>query len=62
MHLGLVGFKLEDSCLQFDKFSMAIIIMQGVMRDFPDITIAFGESDEYSFVLHKDTTLYGGYE
>jgi tRNA(His) guanylyltransferase len=41
---------------------IAIIIMQGVMREFPDIILAFGESDEYSFVLHKDTTLYGGYE
>lgn len=29
------------------------------MREFPgDIRIAFGESDEYSFVFHKNTTLY----
>ena len=29
------------------------------MVDFPDIRIAFGESDEYSFVFHKDTKVYG---
>jgi len=29
------------------------------MVEFPDIRIAFGESDEYSFVLHKDTQVYG---
>ena len=23
--------------------------------------IAFGESDEYSFVFHKDTSIYGGW-
>lgn len=32
---------------------------QAVMVDFPDIRIAFGESDEYSFALHKDTQVYG---
>ncbi|KAL3133354.1 hypothetical protein ABBQ38_007227 [Trebouxia sp. C0009 RCD-2024] len=30
-----------------------------VMNLFSDIRLAFGESDEYSFVLHKGTTLYG---
>ena len=29
------------------------------MVDFPDIRVAFGESDEYSFVFHKSTKLYG---
>lgn len=29
------------------------------MIDFPDIRVAFGESDEYSFVFHKSTKLYG---
>jgi tRNA(His) guanylyltransferase len=29
------------------------------MNEFPDIRIAFGESDEFSFVFHKWTTLYG---
>ncbi|DBA88124.1 TPA: hypothetical protein ACH3X2_005119 [Trebouxia sp. C0005] len=30
-----------------------------VFKLFSDIKLAFGESDEYSFVLHKGTTLYG---
>lgn len=29
------------------------------MKEFPDIRVAFGESDEYSFVFHKDAVLYG---
>lgn len=29
------------------------------MHTFADIRIAYGESDEYSFVLHKHTTLFG---
>lgn len=28
------------------------------MQEFKDIRIAFGESDEYSFVFHKNTALY----
>ncbi|GMH40928.1 hypothetical protein BSKO_08832 [Bryopsis sp. KO-2023] len=30
-----------------------------LMKEFQDIRIAFGQSDEYSFVLAKDTNLYG---
>ncbi|KAL0055109.1 hypothetical protein WJX82_007102 [Trebouxia sp. C0006] len=30
-----------------------------VFKLFSDVKLAFGESDEYSFVLHKGTTLYG---
>eukprot|EP00727_Mastigamoeba_balamuthi_P014376 m51a1_g9563 putative probable trna guanylyltransferase (251) ;mRNA; f:907307-908330 len=29
-----------------------------VMREFPDIFVAYGESDEYSFVFRRNTTLY----
>ncbi|XP_025829713.1 probable tRNA(His) guanylyltransferase [Agrilus planipennis] len=29
-----------------------------VMEEFKDISLAYGESDEYSFVLRKDTELY----
>lgn len=29
-----------------------------VMQEYKDILIAYGQSDEYSFVLKKDTTLY----
>lgn len=33
--------------------------VQQVMKEFPDVVLSFGESDEYSFVLHKRTALYG---
>ena len=29
-----------------------------VMNDFKDIVIAYGQSDEYSFVFRKDATIY----
>ncbi|KAJ5079794.1 tRNA(his) guanylyltransferase-related [Anaeramoeba ignava] len=29
-----------------------------IMEEFGDVIIAYGQSDEYSFVLHKSTTLY----
>lgn len=29
-----------------------------VLEDYKDVIIAYGQSDEYSFVLRKDTTLY----
>ena len=32
---------------------------QQVMKEFRDIVIGFGESDEYSFVLRRSCTLYG---
>ncbi|KAL8622649.1 hypothetical protein ACOMHN_009283 [Nucella lapillus] len=31
---------------------------QTVMEDFKDIVMAYGQSDEYSFVLHKNTKIY----
>ena len=34
-------------------------VAQAVLRDFSDIRIAYGESDEYSFVFHKNTAMYG---
>ena len=34
-------------------------IPQAVMNEFPHIRIAFGESDEYSFVFDKNITIYG---
>ncbi len=30
-----------------------------VLREFGEIRLAFGESDEYSFVFYKHTNLYG---
>ena len=32
---------------------------QEVMADLPDIVFAYGESDEYSFVIHKSSGAYG---
>lgn len=29
------------------------------MKEFPDIRLGYGESDEYSFILHKSSDLYG---
>ncbi len=29
------------------------------MREFRDIVLAYGESDEYSFVFQRSTALYG---
>ncbi|KAK7499403.1 hypothetical protein BaRGS_00009378 [Batillaria attramentaria] len=31
---------------------------QNVMEDFKDIVLAYGQSDEYSFVFHKSTNMY----
>jgi len=31
---------------------------QKVMTDFPDIVLSYGQSDEYSFVFHKNSKLY----
>eukprot|EP00761_Pharyngomonas_kirbyi_P001694 gb/GECH01001698.1/.p1 GENE.gb/GECH01001698.1/~~gb/GECH01001698.1/.p1 ORF type:complete len:256 (+),score=50.71 gb/GECH01001698.1/:1-768(+) len=31
---------------------------QNVMKEFPDIILAYGQSDEYSFVLKKNTKLF----
>ena len=32
---------------------------QAVMTEFADVRLAYGESDEYSFVLHRQADLYG---
>lgn len=31
---------------------------EAVLREYPDIVIAFGQSDEYSFVLRRDSQLF----
>ena len=38
---------------------MTIVLSQEVLREYRDIRIAFGQSDEYSFVFQKHTELYG---
>ena len=47
------------SCLLTNYSSTSWVYFQEVVKLFSDIRLAFGESDEYSFVLHKGTTLYG---
>lgn len=32
---------------------------QEVLNEFPDVRLAYGESDEYSFVLGRSTDMYG---
>jgi len=51
----------EQSCEAVDlTISLCVwLVLQCVMREYPDARMAYGESDEYSFVLHKDTCLYG---
>ena len=36
-----------------------LLLLQEVLKTFSDIRLAFGHSDEYSFVLHKSSNLYG---
>ena len=36
------------------------VLLQEVMQTFGDIRLAYGESDEYSFIFSKTCTLYGG--
>ena len=40
-----------DVMVQFQMTASA----RQVMTDLPDILIAYGQSDEYSFVVRKDT-------
>jgi tRNAHis guanylyltransferase len=35
-----------------------VCMCQAVMQEFRDIVLAYGESDEYSFVLRRSTELY----
>ena len=39
--------------------TISALAQQEVHREFPDIRISFGESDEFSFVFHRDTEIYG---
>ncbi|PSN67134.1 tRNAHis guanylyltransferase, partial [Corynespora cassiicola Philippines] len=34
------------------------VAAQAVMKELPDVVIAYGNSDEFSFVFHKDCTLF----
>ena len=32
---------------------------QEILKTFGEVRLAFGQSDEYSFVIHKNSDLYG---
>ncbi|KAK9820495.1 hypothetical protein WJX72_010876 [[Myrmecia] bisecta] len=59
------GFTKFTSAHKFEKPNdvRALQLMDAcakeVMREFGDIRIAYGESDEYSFIFHKSTHMYG---
>lgn len=44
---------------QFYAAKSLKLCTQEVMREFRDIVLAYGESDEYSFVFQRSTALYG---
>lgn len=39
--------------------NLMVAAARGVMAEFPDILVGYGQSDEFSFVFRKDTDLYG---
>lgn len=49
------GFEKPNDRRALDLMNKAA---QAVVTDIPDITIAYGVSDEYSFVFHKSTELF----
>ncbi|KAI3433781.1 hypothetical protein D9Q98_003586 [Chlorella vulgaris] len=53
----------ELHCFEKPNDVRALCLMdasaQAVMREFQDIRLAFGESDEYSFVFPRECQLYG---
>jgi len=40
------------------SLSLMNVSAEKVMTDFRDIVLAYGQSDEYSFVFRKSTTTY----
>ncbi|KAI8469703.1 MAG: histidine tRNA 5'-guanylyltransferase [Monoraphidium minutum] len=52
----LHGFEKPNDKPALDLMDRAAV---EVMREFPDIRLAYGTSDEFSFVLHPSTALYG---
>ena len=53
---GFCSFAPET---QFCAANTSKLCTQEVMREFRDIVLAYGESDEYSFVFQRSTALYG---
>ncbi len=51
--------QLRGARAQHTDGAARVILVQAVMAEFHDIRIAYGESDEYSFIFHRATDLYG---
>ncbi|KAL1895576.1 tRNA-His guanylyltransferase [Ceratocystis pirilliformis] len=49
------GFKKPSDVRALDLMNVAA---KAIVTELPDVTIAYGQSDEYSFVFHKNTTLF----
>lgn len=52
---SLHGFEKPNDRRALDLMDAAAV---EVLKEYPDIVISYGESDEYSFVLHRDSILY----
>lgn len=50
---------IAPKALPWTKMDGHVTGMQAVMDEFTDMRLAYGESDEYSFALHKASKLYG---
>lgn len=52
--------KKYDFCKPNDPLALHVMNLaaQNVMRAFSDIVLAYGDSDEYSFLLRRDTELF----
>jgi tRNA(His) guanylyltransferase len=48
-------FKKPNDKRALDLMNAAAV---GVMKELPDLVIAYGISDEYSFVFHEDCNLF----
>lgn len=58
-HVSLPAvYNLHRSCCTSWHHYVHFCMFQAVMQEFRDIVIAYGESDEYSFVLRRSTELY----
>ena len=66
------GLDLMDACAMVSKTSKSAESLhkllsrhlncklpQEVLNTFGDVRLGFGQSDEYSFVIHKSSSLYG---
>ena len=57
--LRWAAVEIQEGVLQVVRVSKGNVPMQAVLREFPDIRLAYGDSDEYSFVFHRKTDIYG---